>query len=110
MNCLENKATRSSYLTDVNYQNQQTPAISDATGVKPDPDFWMDRLNHLRAKANLAPHRNADGSLVSNSHFPMMDNKVMDENLSLNSMNAQKVSVMRRDVSIHLVTTEDHAL
>uniref|UniRef100_A0A1I8P7A2 TOG domain-containing protein n=1 Tax=Stomoxys calcitrans TaxID=35570 RepID=A0A1I8P7A2_STOCA len=90
-------APRSSYLTEPNYQNQQCPAISDSTGAKPDPDFWMDRLNHLRAKANLAPHRNPDGSLVSNSHFPMMDNKVMDENLSLNSMNAQKVSVIRRD-------------
>uniref|UniRef100_A0A1I8NBI3 TOG domain-containing protein n=1 Tax=Musca domestica TaxID=7370 RepID=A0A1I8NBI3_MUSDO len=92
-------AIRPSYLTDANYQNQQSPTISEnSSGVKPDPDFWMDRLNHLRAKANLAPHRNADGVIVgSNSHFSMMDNKVMDENLNLNSMNAQKVSVMRRD-------------
>ncbi|XP_075144910.1 msps cytoskeleton-associated protein 5 isoform X3 [Haematobia irritans] len=93
----DNRLVRSSYLTEPNYQNQQSPAISGSTGAKPDPDFWMDRLNHLRAKANLAPHRNPDGSLVSNPHFPMMDNKVMDENLSLNSMNAQKVSVIRRD-------------
>lgn len=59
----------------------------------------MDRLNQLRAKANLAPHRNADGSIVANSHLMMMDNKVMDENLSLNTMNAQKVSLIRREVS-----------
>lgn len=67
--------------------------------MKPDPDYWMDRLNHLRVKANLAPHRNAEG-LGSHSHMMMMDNKAMDENLSLNAMNAQKVSVIRRDVSI----------
>lgn len=60
----------------------------------------MDRLNNLRAKGNLAPHRNADGSLGTNSHMMMMmDNKVMDENLSLNAMNSQKVSLIRRDVS-----------
>ncbi|KAI8121731.1 Protein mini spindles [Lucilia cuprina] len=88
---------RSSYLTDANYQNQHASAIGENAGVKPDPDFWMDRLNQLRAKANLAPHRNADGSLLTNSHLMMMDNKVMDENLSLNTMNAQKVSLIRRD-------------
>lgn len=93
------KVARSSYLTDANYQNQHASAIAENSGVKPDPDFWMDRLNQLRAKANLAPHRNADGSILTNSHLMMMDNKVMDENVSLNTMNAQKVSLIRRDVS-----------
>lgn len=86
--------SRSSHLTDANFQNSS--AASGCSGDKPDPEFWMDRLNHLRAKANLAPHRNADGTLMSGH---MMDNKVADENLSFNSMNSQKVSLIRNDVS-----------
>ncbi|KAM7363198.1 msps cytoskeleton-associated protein 5 isoform 2-T4 [Cochliomyia hominivorax] len=82
---------------DENYHNQHATAASENSSIKPDPEFWMDRLNQLRGKANLAPHRNADGSLLSSSHLVMMDNKVMDENLTLNTMNAQKVSLIRRD-------------
>lgn len=93
------KLLLSPYLTDANYQNQHSTAISDNAGNKPDPELWMDRLNQLRAKANLAPHRNNDGSLLTNSHLLMMDNKAMDENVSLNAMKSQKVSLIRRDVS-----------
>lgn len=71
---------------------------SHSSGLRADPDFWMDRLNQLKAKANMPPHRNADGCLLTSAH--MMDNKVVDENLSFNNMNTQKVSLIRRDVSI----------
>ncbi|XP_055907668.1 protein mini spindles isoform X2 [Eupeodes corollae] len=60
-------------------------------GDKADPDFWMDRLNHLRAKANLGPHRSAE---MGGHH--MLDNKVADENLNLNQL-SQKVSLIRKE-------------
>ncbi|XP_054741345.1 protein mini spindles isoform X1 [Anastrepha obliqua] len=94
-------SSRFSYLTDANFQHQTTSASSSggsAGGVKTaDPDFWMDRLNHLISKANLS--RNADG--MSSTHTMLMDNKVADENLSLNTMNAQQKmsSLIRRDAS-----------
>ncbi|XP_053968988.1 protein mini spindles isoform X4 [Anastrepha ludens] len=94
-------SSRFSYLTDANFQHQTTSAGSSggsAGGVKTaDPDFWMDRLNHLISKANLS--RNADG--MSATHTMLMDNKVADENLSLNTMNAQQKmsSLIRRDAS-----------
>ncbi|XP_033166310.1 protein mini spindles isoform X3 [Drosophila mauritiana] len=74
-------ATRS-YLTDVNYQNSG-----------PDPDFWMDRLQYhmTGGAAKLASARSADDG----SH--MLDNKVVDENLCLNGMNAQKASLIKRE-------------
>nr|CAB55772.1 microtubule associated protein [Drosophila melanogaster] len=74
-------ATRS-YLTDVNYQNNG-----------PDPDFWMDRLQYhmTGGAAKLASARSADDG----SH--MLDNKVVDENLCLNGMNAQKASFIKRE-------------
>nr|NP_001163627.1 mini spindles, isoform B [Drosophila melanogaster]NP_001247131.1 mini spindles, isoform F [Drosophila melanogaster]ACZ94923.1 mini spindles, isoform B [Drosophila melanogaster]AFH06449.1 mini spindles, isoform F [Drosophila melanogaster] len=74
-------ATRS-YLTDVNYQNNG-----------PDPDFWMDRLQYhmTGGAAKLASARSADDG----SH--MLDNKVVDENLCLNGMNAQKASLIKRE-------------
>lgn len=64
-------------------------------GDKADPDFWMDRLNHLRAKANLGPHRSTE---MGGHH--MLDNKVADENLNLNQL-SQKVSLIRKEVSFH---------
>ncbi|XP_043656970.1 protein mini spindles isoform X4 [Drosophila teissieri] len=68
--------------TDVNYQNNG-----------PDPDFWMDRLQfHMTGgAAKLASARSADDG----SH--MLDNKVADENLCLNGMNAQKASLIKRE-------------
>lgn len=99
-------SSRFSYLTDANFQNQTTAASGlgsssggSAGGVKTaDPDFWMDRLNHLISKANLG--RNADGR--SGTHSMLMDNKVADENLNLNTMNAQQKmsSLIRRDASV----------
>uniref|UniRef100_A0A1A9W8C3 TOG domain-containing protein n=1 Tax=Glossina brevipalpis TaxID=37001 RepID=A0A1A9W8C3_9MUSC len=80
---------------DANYQLTSSVSESHSSGLRPDPDFWMDRLNQLKAKANMPPHRNADGSLLTSAH--MMDNKVVDENLSFNNMNTQKVSLIRRD-------------
>ncbi|XP_011182447.2 protein mini spindles isoform X2 [Zeugodacus cucurbitae] len=91
---------------DANFQYQTTTASGlghssgggSAGGAKTaDPDFWMDRLNHLISKANLS--RNADG--MSATHTMLMDNKVADENLNLNSMNAQQKmsSLIRRDVN-----------
>lgn len=68
-------ATRS-YLTDVNYQN----AVHD-------PDYWMDRLQNMMSTR----HNVDDGSNI-------LDNRVADENLCLNSMNSQKVSLIRREV------------
>ncbi|XP_011182448.2 protein mini spindles isoform X3 [Zeugodacus cucurbitae] len=99
-------SSRYSYLTDANFQYQTTTASGlghssgggSAGGAKTaDPDFWMDRLNHLISKANLS--RNADG--MSATHTMLMDNKVADENLNLNSMNAQQKmsSLIRRDVN-----------
>lgn len=68
--------------TDVNYQNNG-----------PDPDFWMDRLQYhmTGGAAKLASARSADDG----SH--MLDNKVVDENLCLNGMNAQKASFIKRE-------------
>ncbi|EDV49097.2 protein mini spindles isoform X5 [Drosophila erecta] len=68
--------------TDVNYQNNG-----------PDPDFWMDRLQfHMTGgAAKLASARSVDDG----SH--MLDNKVVDENLCLNGMNAQKASLIKRE-------------
>nr|NP_732105.2 mini spindles, isoform C [Drosophila melanogaster]Q9VEZ3.3 RecName: Full=Protein mini spindles [Drosophila melanogaster]AAF55269.3 mini spindles, isoform C [Drosophila melanogaster]AAY84896.1 LP04448p [Drosophila melanogaster] len=68
--------------TDVNYQNNG-----------PDPDFWMDRLQYhmTGGAAKLASARSADDG----SH--MLDNKVVDENLCLNGMNAQKASLIKRE-------------
>ncbi|KMZ03269.1 protein mini spindles isoform X4 [Drosophila simulans] len=68
--------------TDVNYQNSG-----------PDPDFWMDRLQYhmTGGAAKLASARSADDG----SH--MLDNKVVDENLCLNGMNAQKASLIKRE-------------
>ncbi|CAD6995897.1 unnamed protein product [Ceratitis capitata] len=96
-------SSRYSYLTDANFQHQTTSGsgggASSGTGSAKtaDPDFWMDRLNHLISKANL--NRNADG--ISSAHAMHMDNKVADENLNLNSMNAQQKmsSLIRRDTS-----------
>lgn len=70
-------ATRS-YLTDVNYQN----AVHD-------PGYWMDRLQkmmHTRGASDDGPN--------------MLDNKVADENLCLNTMNSQKVSLIRHEVRL----------
>ncbi|XP_050341877.1 protein mini spindles isoform X2 [Bactrocera neohumeralis] len=96
-------SSRYSYLTDANFQYQTTTASGlgnssggSAAGARTaDPDFWMDRLNHLISKANLG--RNADG--MSGTHTMLMDNKEADENLNLNSMNAQQKmsSLIRRD-------------
>ncbi|XP_037896089.1 protein mini spindles isoform X3 [Glossina fuscipes] len=80
---------------DANYQQTSSVSESHSSGLRADPDFWMDRLNQLKAKANMPPHRNADGCLLTSAH--MMDNKVVDENLSFNNMNTQKVSLIRRD-------------
>ncbi|XP_039231809.1 protein mini spindles isoform X2 [Drosophila yakuba] len=78
----DNRTATRSYLTDVNYQNNG-----------PDPDFWMDRLQfHMTGgAAKLASARSADDG----SH--MLDNKVADENLCLNGMNAQKASLIKRE-------------
>lgn len=97
-------SSRYSYLTDANFQHQTTSGsgggASSGTGSAKtaDPDFWMDRLNHLISKANL--NRNADG--ISSAHAMHMDNKVADENLNLNSMNAQQKmsSLIRRDTNV----------
>ncbi|XP_034486256.1 protein mini spindles isoform X2 [Drosophila innubila] len=61
--------------TDVNYQN-----------ATHDPDYWMDRLQKMMSTRSSAD----DGSNI-------LDNKVADENLCLNSMNPQKVSLIRRE-------------
>ncbi|KRF82972.1 protein mini spindles isoform X3 [Drosophila virilis] len=61
--------------TDVNYQN----AVHD-------PDYWMDRLQNMMSTR----HNVDDGSNI-------LDNRVADENLCLNSMNSQKVSLIRRE-------------
>ncbi|XP_020818600.1 protein mini spindles isoform X1 [Drosophila serrata] len=74
-------ATRS-YLTDVNYQNSAH-----------DADYWMDRLQcHMTGGAAKlsSDHSGGDGS-------NMLDNKVADENLCLNGINAQKTSLIKRD-------------
>ncbi|XP_017478345.1 PREDICTED: cytoskeleton-associated protein 5 isoform X2 [Rhagoletis zephyria] len=101
LQCTQNGDNR----IDANFQHQTTAASGlgcssggSAGGVKTaDPDFWMDRLNHLLSKANLG--RNADG--MSGTHSMLMDNKVADENLNLNTMNAQQKmsSLIRRDAS-----------
>ncbi|XP_067640412.1 protein mini spindles isoform X4 [Eurosta solidaginis] len=94
-------SSRFSYLTDANFQQHQTTSascLSGSSGGNGDPDFWMDRLNHLISKANL--NRNVDG--ISGTHAMLMDNKVADENLNLNTMNAQQKtssSLIRRDAS-----------
>ncbi|XP_067640391.1 protein mini spindles isoform X2 [Eurosta solidaginis] len=86
---------------DANFQQHQTTSascLSGSSGGNGDPDFWMDRLNHLISKANL--NRNVDG--ISGTHAMLMDNKVADENLNLNTMNAQQKtssSLIRRDAS-----------
>ncbi|XP_023178563.2 protein mini spindles isoform X3 [Drosophila hydei] len=67
-------ATRS-YLIDVNYQN-----------TAHDPDYWMARLQNL-----MSTRQSGDNG--SN----MLDNRVADENLCLNSMNSQKVSLIRQE-------------
>ncbi|KRG01671.1 protein mini spindles isoform X3 [Drosophila mojavensis] len=68
-------ASTRSYLTDVNYQN-----------ASHDPDYWMARLQNL-----MSARQNGDNG--SN----MLDNRVADENLCLNSMNSQKVSLIRQE-------------
>ncbi|KAH8294844.1 hypothetical protein KR018_003531 [Drosophila ironensis] len=75
-------ATRS-YLTDAN-QN---------TGH--DADFWMDRLHYHLSGGGVSGKIAAGRSADDGSH--MMDNKVVDENLCLNTMNAQKASLIKRD-------------
>ncbi|KRF99998.1 uncharacterized protein Dwil_GK13258, isoform D [Drosophila willistoni] len=52
-----------------------------------DADYWMYRLHCMTGKYS---HNSEDGSGV-------LDNKVVDENLCMNSMNSQKVSLIKRD-------------
>lgn len=74
----QSAASTRSYLTDVNYQN-----------ASHDPDYWMARLQNL-----MSTRQNGDNG--SN----MLDNRVADENLCLNSMNSQKVSLIRQEVGV----------
>ncbi|XP_070073685.1 protein mini spindles isoform X6 [Drosophila takahashii] len=76
-------ATRS-YLTDANYQNSGH-----------DADFWMDRLQYHLSGGGVAGKLASARSADDGSH--MLDNKVADENLCLNGMNAQKASLIKRD-------------
>lgn len=78
-------ATRS-YLTDANHQN-----------TAHDADFWMDRLQYHLSGGGVGGKLSSGRSADDGSH--MLDNKVADENLCLNSMNSQKASLIKRDVS-----------
>ncbi|XP_017091916.2 protein mini spindles isoform X2 [Drosophila bipectinata] len=67
--------------------------LTDATNH--DADFWMDRLQyHLNGGYGVGKY-SSDRSADDGSH--MLDNKVADENLCLNSMNSQKGASLMRD-------------
>ncbi|XP_070073686.1 protein mini spindles isoform X7 [Drosophila takahashii] len=70
--------------TDANYQNSGH-----------DADFWMDRLQYHLSGGGVAGKLASARSADDGSH--MLDNKVADENLCLNGMNAQKASLIKRD-------------
>ncbi|KPU75563.1 uncharacterized protein Dana_GF11924, isoform G [Drosophila ananassae] len=76
-------ATRS-YLTDANHQN-----------TAHDADFWMDRLQYHLSGGGVGGKLSSGRSADDGSH--MLDNKVADENLCLNSINSQKASLIKRD-------------
>ncbi|XP_033245413.1 protein mini spindles isoform X4 [Drosophila miranda] len=92
-------ATRS-YLTDANHQNLNHN--QNAAGER-DADFWMDRLQYLMG-GGVGVGVSVSGKMMSTRHTAddgsrvMMDNKVADENLCLNSgLGSQKASLIRRE-------------
>ncbi|XP_037945409.1 protein mini spindles isoform X2 [Teleopsis dalmanni] len=82
---------------DANILTQNSISTTTASGdVRVDPEYWLDRLNRLKAQSNLTQPRNPDGSYALGTH--LLDNKVADENLNLNVLTAgQKVSLIRSD-------------
>lgn len=79
--------------TMMNAENKMDSNLVSMHASRPenklDPEYWMEKLHGLRAKANLAPIRNPEIG-------HMVDNKVADENLNLNQI-SQKVSSVRKD-------------